>query len=167
MWETAFKNSNFLKAVFCKFYLVHSWILCPIWKCLAPKVEAYEHLSSINHGVFSAKIVNSCYQLSCNLYLTSCSFSYYLDLLIQYILNFQTWCHQNLNILNIIDTTFIVSGKRRKTLPRQTEGLHALQKNILRWHNEVLHEKVEFTNYYYHSITRLEQNKEMSALTCL
>ena len=55
-------------------------------------------------------------------------------------MNFQTWCHQNLNILNIIDTTFIVSGKRRKTLPRQTEGLHALQKNILRWHN-VLHER--------------------------
>ena len=23
--------SNFLKAVFHKFYLVHSWILCPIW----------------------------------------------------------------------------------------------------------------------------------------
>ena len=23
--------SNFLKAVFQKFYLVHSWILCPIW----------------------------------------------------------------------------------------------------------------------------------------
>ena len=23
--------SNFLKAVFLKFYLVHSWILCPIW----------------------------------------------------------------------------------------------------------------------------------------
>ena len=24
-------SSNFLKAVFHKFYLVHSWILCPIW----------------------------------------------------------------------------------------------------------------------------------------
>ena len=27
---------NFLKAVFHKFYLVHSWILCPIWMCDLP-----------------------------------------------------------------------------------------------------------------------------------
>ena len=36
MWKKAFKadhiSSNFLKAVFHKFYLVHSWILCP--RCL-------------------------------------------------------------------------------------------------------------------------------------
>ena len=37
LWKTAFNEvkqtitSNFLKAVFHKFNLVHSWILCPIW----------------------------------------------------------------------------------------------------------------------------------------
>ena len=40
MWKTAFKkfegiwsaSSNFLKTVFHKFYLVHSGVLCPIWR---------------------------------------------------------------------------------------------------------------------------------------
>ena len=51
LWKTAFEKfeehipSNFLKAVFHKFYLVHSWILCPIYnpakylKSNLPKVD--------------------------------------------------------------------------------------------------------------------------------
>ena len=58
MWKTTFKNfegiwsakadhipSNFLKVVFHKYYLVHSWILCPIWsKRLHPKKRKHSKI---------------------------------------------------------------------------------------------------------------------------
>ena len=39
-------NWNFLKAVFQKFYLVHSWILCPIYNYLKNLERTMEQLSS-------------------------------------------------------------------------------------------------------------------------
>ena len=54
MWKSAFKKiaeadhivSKFLKAVFHKFYLLHSWILCPIYskgkECFAAENWSHE-----------------------------------------------------------------------------------------------------------------------------
>ena len=59
MWKTAFKNlqfSNFKAFKFLKgclpqiFYLVHSWLLCPISSCfprLNPPPGSYHHLRSL------------------------------------------------------------------------------------------------------------------------
>ena len=37
--EAGHTTSNFLKAVFHKFYLVHSWILCPRYNCNVDEVN--------------------------------------------------------------------------------------------------------------------------------
>ena len=60
MWKTAFKKfeviwsatSDFLKAVFHKVYLVHSWILCPIcwypaWSHSRVKCSAFKRIKMI------------------------------------------------------------------------------------------------------------------------
>ena len=49
IWEADHISSNFLKAVFHKFYLVQSWILCPIWK-LTLFCWKRKSLTKINHS---------------------------------------------------------------------------------------------------------------------
>ena len=45
-------TSNFLKAAFHKFHLVHSWILCPIWSLSVRHLATVFQLGKIYQGNF-------------------------------------------------------------------------------------------------------------------
>ena len=51
MLETDYTSSNVLKAVLHKFYLVHSWILCPIYtqQIILPSVQLKTHQMTVIH----------------------------------------------------------------------------------------------------------------------
>ena len=51
MLETDHTSSNVLKAVLHKFYLVHSWILCPIYtqQIILPSVQLKTHQMTVIH----------------------------------------------------------------------------------------------------------------------
>ena len=49
-WMHTHIHSNFLKAVFHKFYLVHSWIVCPICKQLTNFLSKFQCRFRKGHG---------------------------------------------------------------------------------------------------------------------
>ena len=60
---------NFLRAVFHKFYLFHSWILCVI----CPKPMSLHQVVSIFHGNNALALIN--YEISCNDFISKCESS--------------------------------------------------------------------------------------------
>ena len=52
-------KSNFLKAVFHKFFLVHAWILCPICNLTVFIMKIKLTNWTLNKGVFSKTYLNT------------------------------------------------------------------------------------------------------------
>ena len=81
-------TSNFLKAVFHKFYLVHSWILCPIYSSQKSLMYHSKQLRSF----LNVKISSDMFYWFKSTLLCNYRGSQYFILLLCYLLTGVTWC---------------------------------------------------------------------------